>query len=119
VINPIIPTTKTSRHPSHWLAGITRWLASLAETAGDRLFARDDQIARGHGWQVIALTGGLRRRYRDPRFDTLSECPECEGGGYVGGEPCSSCQATGRVTRELPAAGEVVPGDEDALAATA
>jgi hypothetical protein len=114
VINPIIPTTK-NKTPGH-LAG---WLLTHVEQAGNRLFARDDRTARDHGWQIIPLNGGLARRYRDPRFDALGECPECEGGGYVGGECCGSCKATGRVERELPRAGEVIPGDADTLAATA
>ncbi len=114
MINPIIPTTKNKTPRC-----VANWLASLAEKAGNRLFARDDQTARSHGWQVTARCGGLGRRYRDPRFDTLCACRECEGGGYVGGEPCAVCQGTGRVTRELHAPGEVVPDDDNALAATA
>jgi hypothetical protein len=112
VMNRIIPTTKTSRH-------LADHLASLTAKAGNLLFARDDQTARGHGWKVISRYGGLARRYRDPRFDTLRACPECEGGGYAGGEPCGACQGTGRVTRELPRPGEVAAGDDNALAATA
>lgn len=95
MIDSIIPTTKnkTSSHSASWLARLT-------EKAGNRLFAGDDQAARNHGWQVIARWGGLGRRCRDPRFDTLRACPECEGGGYAGGEPCGVCQGTGRVTRD-------------------
>jgi hypothetical protein len=111
-MNPIIPTNKNkrSRH-------IANWLARFAERAVNWVFARDDQTARD-GWEVISRPGSLVRRYRDQRFDTLSACPECEGNGYALGEPCGACQATG-VIRRLPAPGEVIAGDDDALAATA
>lgn len=112
-MNPIIPTSKNkrSRH-------IAEWLARLAERAGNWVFARDDQTAHDHGRQVISRLSGLARRYRDPRFDALGACPGCEGNGYVHGETCGACQATG-VTRNLPLSGEVIAGDDDALAATA
>jgi len=54
---------------------LARWLRKQAETAGQRLFARDDLIAIQHGWQITTRYGGLGRRYRDPRFDTLPTPP--------------------------------------------
>ena len=52
-------------------ARLARWLRKQTETAGQRLFARDDLIAIQHGWRITTRYGGLGRQYRDPRFDTL------------------------------------------------
>ena len=81
------------------------WLAALAERAGTRLFARDDLIAIKNGWQITRRHAGLGRRYRDPRFDRLRTCPECNGHGLAYGEPCVTCRGTGRVSREPSPAG--------------
>jgi hypothetical protein len=45
--------------------------ASRAALAG-RVFATSDAVARQYGWHVTFTQGGLGRRYRDPRFDTLA-----------------------------------------------
>jgi hypothetical protein len=50
------------------------WLASVARRVGYRLFAMNDDEACWRGWRIIQLYGGLGRRYRDPRFDTLAGC---------------------------------------------
>jgi hypothetical protein len=42
------------------LAKITAWFAD-----------RSDARARRHGWSVEIRAGGMSRRYRDPRFDSL------------------------------------------------
>jgi hypothetical protein len=84
---------------------LVSWLAALAEKAGTRLFARDDLTAIKNGWQVTMHRGGLGRRYRDPRFDTLRTCPGCNGDGLAGGEPCITCRGTGRATRAPSSAG--------------
>jgi len=47
------------------------WLIGLPRRAGGRLFAMNDAEARWRGWQVIELTGGLARQYRDARFDAI------------------------------------------------
>jgi len=123
-------TSVTSEHKV-WTR-LIRWLRKQAETAGQRLFARDDLIAIQHGWQITARYGGLGRQYRDPRFDTLRSCPRCAGSGTMGsgtmgsgitgsatagGEACEVCAATGRVTLPTPpASGEVRPDDWDSLA---
>jgi hypothetical protein len=85
------------------------WLAALAERAGTRLFLRDDLTAIENGWQITQRHGGLGRRYRDPRFDTLSACPRCGGRGTVAEVPCAPCRGTGRITREPSAAGGDYP----------
>lgn len=47
------------------------WLAGLPRRTGARLFAANDAEAGWHGWQVTVLAGGLARRYRDARYDTM------------------------------------------------
>ena len=74
------------------------WLAGIPRRLGDRLFAMNDAEAYWRGWQITRTQGGLGRRYRDPRFDTLAECPKCRGAGAVGDQPCPPCLSTGRVT---------------------
>ena len=57
------------------------WLAAIPRRLGDRLFAMNDAEAYWRSWQITRTHGGLGRRYRDPRFDTLAECPKCQGRG--------------------------------------
>lgn len=66
------------------------------------LFGDLDEQARHDGWQVTRLHHGFGRRYRDPRFDLLSVCPDCSGSASTDGQPCERCQGTGRVTRARP-----------------
>ena len=77
--------------------GPVRWLRRLIETAGDRLFRTDDQTAIKNNWQITKRHGGLSRRYRDPRFNTLLACSRCSGSGGYPDEPCATCGGTGRV----------------------
>ena len=74
------------------------WLAAIPRRLGDRLFAMNDAEAYWRNWQIIRTHGGLGRRYRDPQFDTLAECPKCRGAGVAGDLPCPPCLGTGRVT---------------------
>ncbi len=74
------------------------WLASLPRRWGDRWFAMNDAEATWWGWQMTRVHGGLGRRYRDPRFDTLAECAWCRGTGLIADAPCIPCSGTGRVT---------------------
>lgn len=80
--------------------GLVAQLANHLRALGDRVFARDDQAARAHGWQISQRHGGLTRRYRDPRFDWLSGCPWCHGSGG-GQRECTVCQGTGRLCRPV------------------
>ena len=72
------------------------WLAALPRRPGDRLFAMNDAEAYWSSWQIIR-TYGLGRRYREPRFDTLAECPKCHGAGLTADQPCPPCLGTGRI----------------------
>ena len=76
------------------------WQAALPGRLGDRLFAMNDTEAYWRDWQIIKTHGGLGRRYRDPRFDLLAECPKCRGAGDSADLPCPPCLGTGRITRE-------------------
>jgi len=74
------------------------WLAAIPRRLGDRLFVTNDTEAYWRDWQITKTHGGLARRYRDPRFDTLAECPKCHGAGVTADLPCPPCLGTGRVT---------------------
>ncbi len=73
-------------------------LAALPRRLGDRLFAMNDAEAYWHSWQITATHGGLGRRYHDPRFDALADCPKCEGSGLTADQPCPPCHGTGRIS---------------------
>jgi len=74
------------------------WLAALPRRLGDRLFAMNDAEAYWRSWQITRTHGGLGRRFRDPGFGTLAECPKCRGAGATADVPCPPCLGTGRVT---------------------
>jgi hypothetical protein len=82
------------------LAGhiLLSWLAAIPRRLGDRLFAMNDTEAHWRNWQITRTHGGLGRRYRDPQFDALAECPKCRGAGVTADLPCPPCLGTGRVT---------------------
>jgi hypothetical protein len=72
-------------------------LAELPRRWGDLWFAMNDAEAGWRGWQATSMHGGLGRRYRDPRFDTVAECAQCQGFGFRADVPCAPCLGTGRV----------------------
>jgi len=74
------------------------WLTAIPRRLGDRLFVMNDTEAYWRSWQITKTHGGLGRRYRDPRFDTLAECPKCHGAGVTADLPCIPCLGTGRIT---------------------
>jgi hypothetical protein len=77
---------------------LVSWLAAVPRRLGDRLFVMNDTEAYWRGWQITRTRGGLARCYRDPRFDTLAECPRCRGGGVTADLACVPCLGTGRIT---------------------
>jgi hypothetical protein len=77
---------------------LLNWLAAVPRRLGDRLFVTNDTEAYWRDWQIIKTHGGLARRYRDPGFDTLAECPKCHGAGVNADLPCPPCLGTGRIT---------------------
>lgn len=82
--------------------GFTRTvLSQLLIALEERLFAGEDARARARGWEVSRRPGG-GRRYRDPRWDQVAECPECAGTGLDGVHVCERCD--GRCTVRLDAA---------------
>lgn len=61
----------------------------------DRMLFRDpDERATARGWQV-GRGRVFARTYRDPRFDLLSACMECDGTGLNGVLSCPNCTGTG------------------------
>jgi hypothetical protein len=90
--------SRPGRIPATSAGVLLSWLASIPRRFGDRLFATDDTEAYQWGWQITRVHGGLGRRYRDPRFDTLAECPKCQGAGINADVPCVPCLGTGRIT---------------------
>jgi hypothetical protein len=51
------------------------WLIGLPRRVGRRLFAMNDAEAGWQRWQVTETLGGLRRKYRDARWDALGTDP--------------------------------------------
>ncbi len=82
-------------------AVLLSWLAYVPRRLGDRLFRWNDTEAYWRGWQITKVHAGLGRRYRDPRFDTLTACPQCQGGDTPAKDaPCAPCLGTGRASTE-------------------
>ena len=75
------------------------WLAALPRRLGDRLFAMNDAEAYWRNWQITSTHDSLGRRYRDPRFDALADCPKCQGPGLTADQSCPPCQGTGLIIR--------------------
>jgi hypothetical protein len=87
-------------HTNHFkiYSHLLTWLKTCLLRLGDRVFATTDADARQHGWQITPTPGGLGRRYRDPRFDTLAACEGCRGHGAKGTrKPCWTCGGIGRI----------------------
>jgi hypothetical protein len=80
------------------LAVLLSWLAALPRRLGDALFAVNDAEAYWRDWQITRTHAGLGRRYLDPRFGTLAECPKCRGASVTADRPCDPCLGSGRIT---------------------
>ena len=74
------------------------WLATIPRRLGDRMFVMNDTEAYWRSWQITRTRAGLARRYRDPQFGALAECPSCRGAGGTVNLPCAPCAGSGRVT---------------------
>jgi hypothetical protein len=61
------------------IALVIEWLAYSLRRFADRRFAMNDAEAYWRGWQITTTSGGLGRRYRDLRFDTLGEVSQPRG----------------------------------------
>jgi RecJ-like exonuclease len=73
-------------------------LLRMLSAIGSKIFRTDDCRARERGWQVTPRYGGLSRTYRDPRFNSLTPCPACDGRGYNPDlTTCSRCAGSGRL----------------------
>lgn len=87
-------------------ARLATWIADRRRAYGARLFKEQDAQARLRGWQITPIQGGLGRRYRDPRFDSLISCPHCNGTGGIAEGRCEPCAGSGRLTLRPPASRE-------------
>jgi hypothetical protein len=77
-------------------------LLRVLSAIGSKIFQTEDRRARDHGWQITPRQGGLGRTYRDPRFDSLTSCPACNGRGRMPDRTtCPGCQGTGRTVLGL------------------
>ena len=72
------------------------WLAYFLRRWGDRWFAMNDTEAHWRGWQITKVLGGLGRRYRDTRFETLAACTRCAGADIWPDALCGPCPGTGQ-----------------------
>jgi hypothetical protein len=89
-------TTPTNSIKS-WNRPLT-WVKAAIEALTQALFAASDAAARRHGWQITSTRYGFARVYRDPRFDTLTSCPDCRGHSVdPDGIECLRCHGTGRI----------------------
>jgi hypothetical protein len=79
------------------LRHVLDWLAYFLRRRGDQWFGVNDAEADWWGWQITEAFGGLGRRYRDVRFDTLAACARCTGAGVWADAPCEPCLGTGRI----------------------
>jgi hypothetical protein len=76
---PRVPGVALRPGPASAIA--VAWLIGLPHRAGRRIYAANDAEARWWHWQVTERRGGLRRQYRDRRFDLLQISPESGTGG--------------------------------------
>jgi len=76
---------------------IVGFLRQLFRRCEDRLFASDDAWARHRGLQISRRPNGHGRRYRDPRWDLVTACPECTDIGASGIGRCGECGDRGTV----------------------
>lgn len=84
-------------------SGIVARIAAIVAAFGDIVFLANDEEACRWGWTIERRHGGLGRRYRHPRFDTLATCGHCRGLGITAAESwCVACAGTGRVTIGQP-----------------
>jgi hypothetical protein len=83
------------------LTSILTRIFTTTNRLGGALFARSDERARDHGWEVRRSRSGLHRSYRDPRFDQVHRCPRCAGRGTTSrGAECGRCYGTGRILHD-------------------
>jgi hypothetical protein len=81
------------------------WISDLLERADRFAFGELDLDATARGWEV-RRDRRFHRTYRDPRWNTIEECPGCDGEGLDGARSCQQCDGMGTVRREpAPLAG--------------
>lgn len=72
------------------------WISALLGRLDRFAFRELDLRATARGWHVAAGPR-FQRTYRDPRWDSVQECPACHGAGHEGARPCAGCEGAGTV----------------------
>lgn len=80
-------------------------LCQLREVLDNLIFRKPDLEAVSRGWEV-RREQPFRRVYRDPRWNSIVACADCQGTGQEGARPCPVCD--GRGTIRLPDADAAV-----------
>jgi len=73
-----------------------RLLQRVLDALDRRIFLSVDLDATARGWHVHR-TRAFRRSYRNPRWDLVARCADCDGSGVVGASACAPCAGTGVV----------------------
>ncbi|WP_067488580.1 hypothetical protein [Actinomadura hibisca] len=89
--------TGPPRSPDREVPPVPRGPARWLRRVGHRAFGVHDAQARSMGLEPAESRDGLRRRYRDPRFDLRAACPVHRG---PVGTVCGFCRA--RFFRRVP-----------------
>ena len=68
----------------------------MREILENRIFRSPDLDGVTRGWE-IHRERPLRRVYRDPRWNSIVACDDCQGTGLEGARPCPGCAGQGRI----------------------
>ena len=77
---------------------VPRRITRLLDALDRWLFGEPDLRATTRGW-TDRRPRRFEREYRDPRWDLVVRCEECEGEGTVGAHTCPDCGGRGRILR--------------------
>lgn len=92
------------RNPT-WLGRVAERIRRLCSALDDAIFEQSDLDANARGWEA-RRDRPFTRTYRDPRWDSIAACPNCQGEGTFGAHPCGECDGRGTVRTDLNASAE-------------